>query len=107
MGAQVQLVFGTVVAKLPADNVYFAKGRAGLDNSLRWLDRHAIQIMSSLPARDISLLEVSLFCLVEHLMFRPTLPLAPYPALLAFREAFGARPSALQTQYQFDAPASG
>jgi len=107
MGAQVQLVFGTVVAKLPADNVYFAKGRAGLDNSLRWLDRHAIQIMSSLPARDISLLEVSLFCLVEHLMFRATLPLAPYPALLAFREAFGARPSALQTQYQFDAPASG
>src|SRR5580658_2185411 len=33
MGAQVQLAFGTIVAKLPAENVYFAKSRAGLDNS--------------------------------------------------------------------------
>lgn len=107
MGAQVQLAFGTLVAKLPADNIYFAKGRAGLDNSLRWLDRQAVQILSSLPARDISLLEVSLFCLVEHLLFRATLPVAPYPALLAFSQTFGARPSALRTPYRFDAPPSG
>jgi glutathione S-transferase len=107
MGAQVQLVFGTLVAKLPADNVYFAKGRAGLENSLRWLDRHATQILDSLPAHDISLFEVSLFCLVEHLVFRDTLPVAPYPALVRFSERFAARPSAQRTLYRFDAPATG
>jgi glutathione S-transferase len=107
MSAQVQLVFGTLVAKLPADNVYFAKGRAGFDHSLQWLDRHATRILDSLPARDISLLEVSLFCLLEHLVFRATLPLAPYPNLLGFSETFGARPSAQRTRYRFDAPASG
>ena len=107
MGAQVQLVFGTMVAKLPADNVYFAKSRAGLDNSLHWLDRHATQVIGSLPARDISLLEVSLFCLLEHLVFRATLPVAPYPALVRFSDEFAARPSAQRTRYRFDAPASG
>jgi glutathione S-transferase len=107
MGAQVQLVFGTMVAKLPAENVYFAKGRAGLDNSLHWLDRHATQILGSLPARDISLFEVSLFCLLEHLVFRATLPLAPYPALVDFSATFAARPSAQRTRYRFDAAASG
>lgn len=106
MGAQVQLVFGTMVAKLPADNVYFAKSRVGLDNSLHWLDRHAMQIFAALPARDISLLEVALFCLLEHLTFRATLPLAPYPALAGFSETFGARASAQHTRYRFDAPAS-
>jgi glutathione S-transferase len=107
MGAQVQLAFGTIVAKLPAENVYFAKSRAGLDNSLHWLDRHATQIIGSLPARDISLLEVSLFCLLEHLVFRATLPVAPYPALVRFSDEFAARPSAQRTRYRFDAPASG
>ena len=107
MSAQVQLVFGTVVAKLPAENIYFTKGRAGLDHSLQWLDRHAKQILDSLPAHDLSLLEVSLFCLLEHLVFRATLPLAPYPALGAFSDTFAARPSAQRTRYRFDAAASG
>ena len=34
MQAQVQLVMGTMVGKLPADNVYFSKARAGMENSL-------------------------------------------------------------------------
>jgi glutathione S-transferase len=107
MGAQVQLVFGTMVAKLPADNVYFAKSRAGFGNSLHWLDRHATQILDSLPVRDLSLLEVSLFCLLEHLAFRATLPLAPYPALADFSQSFATRPSAQRTRYRFDVAASG
>jgi glutathione S-transferase len=107
MGAQVQLVFGTMVAKLPADNVYFAKSRAGFDHSLHWLERHATQVLDSLPARDLSLLEVSLFCLLEHMVFRATLPLAPYPALAGFSQSFAARPSAQRTRYRFDAAASG
>jgi glutathione S-transferase len=107
MGAQVQLVFGTIVGKLPADNVYFAKARAGFDNSLRWLDRHAAQILGVLPARDFSLFEVALFCLIEHMSFRDTLPVEPYPSLVRFSEGFAVRPSARHTVYRFDASPAG
>jgi Glutathione S-transferase, N-terminal domain len=103
LSAQVQLVFGTIVAKLPADNVYFAKSRAGFESSLRWLDQHAAEILGALPARDLSLFEVSLFCLIEHIAFRESLPVAPYRALLRFSEGFAARASAQHTAYRFDA----
>jgi glutathione S-transferase len=103
MAAQIQLVMGTVVGKLPADNVYFAKARAGLEGSLQWLDAHMTDVMSELPAtRGISVLEASLFCLVEHLVFRKTLDVESYPALVRFAQAFAARPSAKQTAYRFD-----
>jgi glutathione S-transferase len=107
MGAQVQLVFGTLIGQLPADNVYFAKGRAGFEGSLLWLERHAAEILGTLPPRDLSLFEVSLFCLIEHLSFRATVPIEPYPALVNFSERFAARPSAQRTAYRFDAPAAG
>src|SRR5690348_1857691 len=38
MTAQVQVVMGTVVNKLPPDNGYFAKALAGMRGSLQWLD---------------------------------------------------------------------
>ncbi len=41
------------------------------ESSLHWLDQHAKQVLDSLPAHDLSLLEVSLFCLLEHLQRRP------------------------------------
>jgi glutathione S-transferase len=107
MGAQVQLVFGTLIGQLPADNVYFAKGRAGFEGSLLWLERHAAEILGTLPPRDLSLFEVSLFCLIAHLSFRATVPIEPYPALVNFSEHFAARPSAQRTVYRFDAPAAG
>ncbi len=102
MAAQVQLVFGTMIGKLPADNIYFTKGRRGFEGALRWLDTHVADALGALPSRDLSLLEVSLFCLVEHLGFRATLPLEPYPALVAFARDFAARPSAQATTYRFD-----
>ena len=37
MAAQVQIIFGTLVARLPADNIYFEKGRQGFEGALRWL----------------------------------------------------------------------
>lgn len=105
MAAQVQLVFGTVVAKLPADNLYFSKVRAGFEGCLAWLDAHLKQLLDALPAtRELSMFEASLFCLVDHLTFRPTLPLDPYPALREFARAFGARESARRTEYKFDTP---
>lgn len=107
MAAQVQLVFGTVVAGLPADNLYFIKCREGFEGALRWLDAHLTQVLAELPSpRDLSLFEAALFCLVEHLTFRGSLPSAPYPALVRFAEAFAQRPSAQRTPYRFDpAPA--
>jgi glutathione S-transferase len=105
MAAQVQLVFGTVVCELPADNLYFAKARQGFEGALRWLDDHLARVLDALPSpRDLSLFEAALFCLVDHLSFRPTLPVEPYPALVRFAGAFAARPSARRTQYRFDAP---
>ena len=100
---QVQLVMGTVVNKLPADNPYFAKARLGLLGSMRWLDENLNSALQRLPPRDLSLFEVSLFCLVEHLTFRPTIPVDSYPSLLAFTTDFGVRSSAQRTVYRFDA----
>ena len=58
---------------------------------------------AKLPSpRDLSLFEVTLFCLLEHLVFRETLPLVPYPALLRFAAEFRERPSARRTTYRFD-----
>ncbi len=105
MAAQVQLVFGTLVGKLPADNVYFTKARAGLEGALQWLDAHVTDVMSELPApRGLSVFEVSLFCLVDHLVFRGTLDVEPYPSLVRFTQAFAGRPSAKRTAYRFDSP---
>lgn len=104
MAAQVQLVVGTVIAKLPAESVYFVKGRAGLENSLSWLERNVTSALRALPPRDLSLFEVSLFCLVEHLTFRETVGIAQYAELLRFSRAFAGRPSAQRTAYQFDRP---
>ena len=106
MGAQVQLVFGIAIGKLPADNIYFAKARAGLEGSLLWLEQNAAEILDALPARDLSLFEVSLFCLIDHLTFRTTVPITPYPALTSFSNQFSERPAARRTIYRFDAPAA-
>jgi hypothetical protein len=103
MAAQVQLVMGTVLGKLPADNLFFAKARTGLEASLAWLDANLRPALHQLPAaRDLSLFEVSLFCLVEHLAFRPTVPLASHTQLLGFAAAFAGRKAARQTAYRFD-----
>ncbi len=108
MAAQVQLVFGTRIAKLPADNVYFAKGRLGFEGALRWLDDHLATALAELPEpRDLSLFEVALFCLVEHVRFRDTLPLEPYRALLRFADDHGRRASARATPYALDVPEGG
>ena len=105
MAAQVQLVFGMLVGKLPADNVYFMKARTGLEGSLQWLDTHVTDVISELPApRGLSVFEASLFCLVDHLVFRGTLSVEPYPSLVRFAREFAERPSAQRTAYRFDTP---
>ena len=109
MTAQVQIVFGTLVAKLPGDNLYFEKARDGFEGALGWLDKHVGEALDVLPTnRRLSLFEASLFCMIDHLHFRKTVPVEQYSALQAFVRSFAARPSAQRTPYQFDVPpASG
>ncbi len=103
MAAQVQLVLGTVVAKLPDDNVYFVKSKAGLEGSLVWLEQNIDNVLALLPAhRDLSLFEVTLFCLVEHLAFRGTVASERFQALSRFASEYGLRASARETGYRFD-----
>jgi glutathione S-transferase len=105
MNSQVQIVFGTAIAKLPADNLYFEKARLGFAGALAWLDAHVSEALDALPAsRQLSLFEVSLFCMIEHLHFRKTLPVEQYANLEAFRQSFATRPSAQRTAYEFDVP---
>jgi glutathione S-transferase len=103
MAAQVQLVMGTVLAKLRADNVFFVKARTGLEGSLQWLDDHLADALAELPERDFSLFEIATLCLVEHLAFRPTVPMAAYARLRAFADTFATDPAAQRTAYRFDA----
>ncbi|HEU4625823.1 MAG TPA: glutathione S-transferase family protein [Steroidobacteraceae bacterium] len=106
MTAQVHIIMGTGIGKLPAENIYFAKMRAGFEGALRWLDANLEAALRALPApRDLSVFEVSLFCLIEHLAFRVTVPVEPYTALTRFATDFAAaKPSLRQTAYRFDTP---
>jgi glutathione S-transferase len=102
MAAQVQWVMGTMVGKLDAAHPFFAKGRAGFEGALRWLDAHVDAVIAHLPEREVSLFEIELFCLIEHLAFRGSLPVEPYPALVSFAERWRQRESAKATAYRFD-----
>jgi glutathione S-transferase len=85
------------------DDRYLAKLRVALEGTLEWLEAHVDEALSSLPpARDLSLLEVSLFCLLSHLEFREIAKLTPYTRLSTFRDRFGERVSARETEYRFD-----
>jgi len=104
MAAQVQLVFGVSVNGMPADHPYFVKAARGLEGSIAWLEERWPHLRAALPAGCLSLFEVALFCQLEHLSFRQTAPLKATPNLQDFREAFGARASALATPYRTDSP---
>ena len=103
MSVQVQLIIGVRIAKLPAENAFFVKARLGLHGALRWLDERLDLVLAALPSpRDLSVFEVSLFCLVEHVEFRPMVPLDDFPKLRAFAKQFGVRESAQLTPYRAD-----
>lgn len=108
MSTQVQLRMGIAVAKLPADSVFFVKAAAGLTGAFAWLDERLDDVLARLPLeRELSLLEVTLFCLFEHVLFRPTVSLELLPNLRAFAARYGQRPSAQRTPFHFDPPPVG
>lgn len=105
MTAQVDLIIGKATSKDGGDNTALAKREAGLHRALAWLDEHLDDALGSLPKeRDLSLFEVALFCLVEHLAFRRTIDAGRYPKLRQFAEAFYSHPAAKQTEYRYDFP---
>ncbi|MEZ4371478.1 MAG: glutathione S-transferase family protein [Polyangiaceae bacterium] len=105
MAAQVQLVFGTGIGRLDADNIFFLKGKRGFEGSLAWLERHLDRVLEELPHdRVTSLCEVALFCVLDHIQWRRTLPLDDCPRLRAFAQEFAKRESARASEYQFDVP---
>jgi glutathione S-transferase len=86
-----------------AGSAHVIKLRRSLIDSLGWLDQNIEQALGALPAeRELSFLEVTLFCLITHLEFREILDIEVYPALVAFRAQFGARQAAAETAYRFD-----
>jgi glutathione S-transferase len=86
-----------------AGSAHVIKLRRSLVDSLAWLDTNIEGALAALPAeRELSFLEVTLFCLITHLEFREVLPVETYPALVAFEARFGTRQAAADTAYHFD-----
>jgi glutathione S-transferase len=105
MAVHVQLILGVQMAKLPSDSAFFTKSALGMRRSLAWLDERLERVLAELPAqRAFSVFEVSLFCLLDHLDFRPTVPRDELLQLGRFAEEFAARASARNTPYCFDPP---
>lgn len=101
MITQVQLLMVVDFGKPVKDNQFFAKALTAFEGSLLWLDRNVTDIIAALPPdRTISMLEVGLYCLVEHLQFAPTVPIEEHSSLLTFARAFGMRTSAQRTAFR-------
>lgn len=96
MAVHLELVMHEVVDGRPPD-ITSTKRHAGLVGSLRWLDERLAAIRAALPPGRVSVFEVSLFCLLEHLPFRNGIEVADFAALADFVREFGARPSARAT----------
>jgi glutathione S-transferase len=95
-----------IMAKLSGvgdGNAHHVKMRKSLVNTMSWLESNARRALDALPSdRDLSYLEVTLFCLVTHLEFRDVLPISSYPDLSKFCQHFAGRASAGETTYRFD-----
>jgi glutathione S-transferase len=102
MATEVSLLMDQL-SKPGEDTPHRVKSRKSLLSTLSWLETNATRAIAALPAtRDLSYLEVTLFCLVTHLKFRDVLPLHPYPNLSEYCQHFALRPSTDQTTYRYD-----
>jgi glutathione S-transferase len=101
MATDVALTMAKVAGEAPGPHA--EKLRRRLEGTLAWLENNAPHAVAALPEdRELSYLEVTLFCMVTHLELRQVLPTAPYAALTALSADFGARASARATPYRFD-----
>jgi glutathione S-transferase len=101
MATEVSLVMAKVGGG--GDGAHQAKMRTALLNMMAWLEQNVGAVLAALPPqRDLSFLEVTLFCLVTHLEFREVLPTAPYSELTRFCQQFSTRASVGATAFRFD-----
>lgn len=101
MATEVSLILRGLPA--PGASPVDDKARESLTNSLVWLDAHLPAALLTLPAgRTLSFLEVSTFCFVRHLGFRGVADCSVYANLTAFCDAYAARSSLRETEYEFD-----
>jgi glutathione S-transferase len=101
MAAQVQILMGTDIGELSPQNVFLAKARAGLEGALAWLDAHLTEVLDSMPEeRRLSLFEVALYCLIDHVRFGRTVDVESHASLSAFARRFASRPSAQRTAFR-------
>jgi glutathione S-transferase len=95
-----------VMAKIAGEEGSLGPSKKQTESLLRvveWLETNVEQALFALPPdRDLSYLEVSLYCLVTHLEFRELLPTAPYETLNTFCRHFAQRASAQSTAFAFD-----
>ncbi|HEX8697711.1 MAG TPA: glutathione S-transferase N-terminal domain-containing protein [Myxococcaceae bacterium] len=102
MATEVSLIMGKL-ADASDSNAHHAKMRTSLANMMSWLEQNAGAVLAALPPqRDLSYLEVTLFCLVTHLEFRGVLPTASYAELNRFCQQFSTRASVSETAFRFD-----
>jgi glutathione S-transferase len=103
MSTEVSLIMGSLNgAQLP--EAHREKLGASLRGCLGWLEENIAAVLDLLPPRELSFLEVTLFCLVTHLEFRSLLPGGDYARLQAFCARFAERDSARATPFRFDPP---
>lgn len=102
MATEVTLVMSKVGGASDS-SAHHAKMRTALVNMMTWLEANVGAVLAALPPqRDLSFLEVTLYCLVTHLEFREVLSTAPYAALNTFCQRFSARASVSATPFRFD-----
>ncbi len=102
MATEVTLIMSKVGGASDS-SAHHAKMRTALLNMMSWLEENVSAALAALPPqRDLSYLEVTLFCLVSHLEFRDVLPTASYSELNRFCQRFAARASIQETPYRFD-----
>jgi glutathione S-transferase len=79
------------------------KRTRSLTGTLAWLESHAPAALTALPPdRDLSFLEVTLYCLLRHLEFRKVLPVTPYAQLASFCLSFESRDSVRTSEFKYD-----
>lgn len=102
MNTEVNLIMSKIGVSAE-DSMYQKKMFQSLNNILEWMDANLSEVFSILPNNyDLSFLEVSLFCFIEHLEFREVLSVAPYKELNVFRSKFSERQLAKNTVYHYD-----
>ncbi len=100
MSTEVALIMAKLSGVDPT-NRHYEKNQQSLLNMLAWLEDNAPEIVGA-PLEKLRFLEVTLFCLVDHLSFRDVVPIGPYSRLNEFCQRFAKRASAQATPYRFD-----